>query len=295
MKLSSPAIEGTLRNSGWCVRAALALALAGLAGCGDDSGSSADAAPDVDAQPAPLCLPTPSRFIVLGDSIQACVTVNGKDSDDCAAKILHSNYDSSLAPGITYENVAVGGAVTADVPENQLPVVTTGEAGHVVVMIYIGGNDLQTYLPASDEVAMQGLIDDLPGIRANWEEIFAFFDDTAKFPDGATILMNNQYNPFDDCTEQASGIALSAAKNQLLRDFNSALQEIADQHDNAFLTDQFTTYLGHGHNYAAEACPHYAADSVPFMADLIHPNEAGNAHLAARLALTKDTLYAGCE
>ena len=102
----------------------------------------------------------------------------------------------------------------------------------------------------------------------------------ADVPDGATVIMNNQYNPFDDCT--APPYNISAIKIGLLNDFNTELARIAEAHDNVVLTDQHTPYLGHGHHFEDTSCPHYQPGLVGFMKDLIHPNNSGHAHLAAQ-------------
>ena len=109
------------------------------------------------------------------------------------------------------------------------------------MLIYIGGNNLAKYLFAGDAVAERGYMTDLPGIRANWDAIFAFFQDKTKFPDGATVLMNNQYNPFDGCT--AAPYFLSAKKNELLDAFNKELAAIASA-KGAVLTDQHSPVPG---------------------------------------------------
>ena len=233
-------------------------------------------------------------MIVLGDSITACFGVDGKDAATCGPKILHSALAAGPAPGITYENLAVSGAITTDVPDKQLATVTTGQAGHALVLIYIGGNDLQTYISSSDSQATAGLMADLPGIRDDWNTVFDFFNNTTNFPDGATILMNNQYNPFDDCTAGQYQF-MTPVKNQLLRDYNSELEMLADANVNAYITDQYTPYLGHGHHYNTMSCPHYQPNMTAFMGDLIHPNNDGHAHLAEQWDLMADSMYVNCQ
>ncbi len=262
----------------------------GAASEGSDGGGETGG---VDAGEASSCAETPTRLIVLGDSITACVGVGGKDAGTCGPKILHDSLAAGYAPGLSYENLAVSGAVTTNVVDSQLATITTGTAGHAVVLIYVGGNDLQRYLLQPDAAAEAGLAADLPGIIEDWNSIFAFFNDATNFPDGATIIMNNQYNPFDDCT--APPYNLSAAKSELLGDYNVELSTLADSQVNAFLTDQHTPYLGHGHHYNVSSCPYYQAGLEPFMADLIHPNAAGHANLATQWDTMADSLYGDCE
>lgn len=231
--------------------------------------------------------PIPGRFIVLGDSIAACANVGNENGASCSAKKLFDHVKASYAPALVYQNVAVGGAVTEDVPARQLQTVTTG-AGHALVLIYIGGNNLAKYLFSGDAVAERGYMSDLPGVKASWEAIFAFFQDKTKFPDGATVLMNNQYNPFDGCT--AAPYFLSAKKNMLLDAFNKELATIAGA-KGASLTDQHTPFLGHGHHYSVNTCPHFKANLTPWMDDLIHPNAAGHENLFQQWKATVDRLY----
>ena len=94
------------------------------------SGVSPPAAPvpPIDSPPAPprppqlpLRRPRPARFIVLGDSIAACSNLGGKNDPDCSAGKLYDYLKVNYAPALTYENEAVGGAVSADVVHWQLP------------------------------------------------------------------------------------------------------------------------------------------------------------------------------
>ncbi len=266
-----------------------------LFSCGGEDSEVADAGnnPDqVDAGQADAgalaCAPVPSRLIVLGDSITACTGVGGKEAATCGPKILHSNLAAGDAPSITYENLAVPGAVTTDVVDQQLATVTGG-AGHALVLIYVGGNDMQRFLTMSDSDAQAGFPAALVRIEQDWQSIFSFFDDTVAFPDGTTILMNDQYNPFDDCT--APPFNLSAIKSELLGQHNDQLASLATSQSNAAITNQHEPYLGHGHHYDVQACPHYNAGAEPFMADIIHPNAAGHAHLATQWDLVTDRLY----
>ncbi len=272
-------------------KASLLSLLIVLAACGDD-GSNASADDSADAAVANICAPAPGRLIVLGDSIMACTGVDGKMASTCAPKIFHSSLAAGHAPGVVYQNLSVPGAVTKTVPNGQINSVATGP-GHVLVLVYVGGNDLQNYLTQSDAAAEAGLRADLPGFVTDWRAVFAFFNDTANFPDGATIIMNNQYNPFDDCT--TAPYNLSAKKTELVGEYNAELAALADEHDNVTITDQHTAYLGHGHHYADAVCPHFIADATPFMNDLIHPNAAGHANLAAQWSAVADGLYGDCE
>ena len=245
---------------------------------------------DAGAPPGPVppgAHPVPTRYVVLGDSIVACLGVGDKNAATCGPKKLHAYLAAGIAPGITYENLAISGANTADVPARELAGVTGG-AGHLLVLIYVGGNDLRPYLAGLDAAAEAGFAKVVPEIEAEWKKVFDFFADRSKFPGGATLLMNNQYDPFDDCT--AAPYFISATKHALLRSYNDVLAKLA-RDNGAVLTEQYLPYLGHGHHWAVATCPHYKAGSTPFMNDLIHPNPAGHEHLFAQWKQVLGALY----
>jgi len=242
------------------------------AGCGDASGGASR---------------RPNRLVVLGDSIAACSNLGGKDDPACSAKMLAGYLQMKFAPDLRYDNQAMGGAVTTDVPASQLATVAGGP-GHVLVLVYVGGNDLARQLLSPDATATSALQAETPAITAAWDQTFAYFEDRSRFPDGATMIMSTQYDPFDDCT--AAPYFLSTTKIELLHTFNGTLQDIASR-KGAELTDQFTPFLGHGHHYNVATCPHYQAGAEPWMGDLIHPNPAGHADLFAQWQKIVDRLY----
>jgi lysophospholipase L1-like esterase len=256
---------------------------------GAGSGAARDAGPADAAGAAPVMggRPRPARLVVLGDSIAACSNVGNENGADCSLKKLADYLKSHYAPQLSYENQAVGAAVTADVPAQQLATIEK-RAGHALVLVYVGGNDLAKYMFSLDNVAEQGLNTDLPKVLASWGQILTHFEDRTRYPDGFTLLMNNQYNPFDDCT--AAPYFLSAKKSELLARFNAALAQLA-RDKGAVLTDQYTPYLGHGHHFQVRMCPHFKAGATPFMDDLIHPNAAGHENLFQQWKGVIDRLY----
>ena len=240
------------------------------------------------------CQPTATRMVILGDSIAACAGVGGKDSNDCAPKRLNDHFAATYGP-LTYENLSQGGAVTSDIPQYQLPDINVGIPGHVLVMIYIGGNDLAGYIFGSDQAAIDGWNDTTgPEVAAAWEEILAFLGDPANFPDGVTLLMNTQYNPFDDCT--APPYFVSETKIELLHAHNQALIDRANSQPWGFIADQHPSYLGHGHYVNDASCPYYDESFDGWMGDLIHPNVLGHHHLTeVMIEVAELEIYGGCE
>ncbi|MEM6992300.1 MAG: GDSL-type esterase/lipase family protein [Myxococcota bacterium] len=258
---------------------------------GDPTGDPPPNDPSGDPPPAGACQPTPERMVIFGDSIAACQGVGGTDSPDCAPKRFHSLYNESFFP-TTYENLAVSGAKTADVVSDQIPAMQTGVPGHVFVVIYVGGNDLSPSLLMSDEMAQANFQSLSAELAAHWEQIFAFLEDPANFPDGVTLLMNSQYDPFDKCT--SSPYNISQTKLELLVEYNVAMEGRAEAHEYAWLADQHAPFLGHGHHADAPECPFYEAGSAGWMNDLIHPNEAGHGNIADVMAGVAATMYEGC-
>jgi lysophospholipase L1-like esterase len=272
-----------------------------LAGCGHDQAqapqgpspegqSNADAGNPTDGRTSAFdaaTRPRPTRLVVLGDSIAACLGVGDRDGADCGPHKLHAYLDGGAARGLSYENLAVSGAEAADVPTQQLPRVRPGP-GHVLVLVYVGGNDLRPYMIASDRAAEAGFATVTNDVSAAWAKIFAFFADRGRFPDGATLLMNNQYDPFDGCT--APPFFVSARKAALLSTYNQLLAQLA-RDNGATLTDQHGPFLGHGHHHAVPSCPHYQKGLQAFMGDLIHPNVAGHDNLFTQWRTQVDGFY----
>jgi len=263
-------------------------------GTTDGDPSDTDTAEDTTTGGATSCQPTATRMVVLGDSIPACAGVGGTQSNNCAPQLLNTYFADNFGP-ITYENLSVGGSVTTDVSGNQIFDIEVGIPGHVFVVIYVGGNDLQPYIFLSDQAALDGWNNTTgPEVAAAWEEILAFLGDDANFPDGVTLLINTQYNPFDDCT--APPYFVSQVKIELLHAHNDALIARADSRPWAFVADQHPSYLGHGHYVNDSNCPHYDSSYEGWMNDLIHPNEAGHQHLADEMAAVAALeIYADCE
>lgn len=261
-------------------------------GGGNGDGGNGDGG-NVDAPVAAhACVDAPKRIVILGDSITACSVIGGPDGTDCVSKQFANYVIAHYGPGATYENHAVGGAVLADIAGQLANVSAT--PGPTLVMMFIGGNDLAPYIFMGDAQAMTawtGTIE--PALQSTYDATFATLADSAKFPGGATLLMNTQYNPFDDCA--AGPYNVSLVKQMILGQFNAKIAAISSAHATAsIIVDQFTKFLGHGHCYQQTSCPHYDASAAPYMKDLIHANAAGNAVLSGIDNAGADRLYRDC-
>jgi lysophospholipase L1-like esterase len=264
---------------------------AGSGSSGDDGGHVADAGL-FDAAPTHSCVAAPKRIVILGDSITACSVIGGPMAADCVSKQFSDYVIAHYGTGATYENYAVGGAQIKDIAGQLAGVPAT--QGPTLMMLFIGGNDLTPYLTQSDAAAMTGWTGTVePMMQAMYDATFTALADTSKFPGGATLLMNTQYNPFDDCT--ASPYNISAAKTAILNEFNDKIKTIAGAHGaSAIVVDTHSPFLGHGHHYNVTTCPYYMANATQYMQDLIHANAAGNAVLAGVDNGGADRLYRDC-
>jgi lysophospholipase L1-like esterase len=263
-------------------------------GVASDGGGGADGSSGGGAGIA--CGTTPTRYIVLGHSVAACYAVGGTTSETCSLKSTET-YLAGKFPGLQYENYAVNGALIADVVNTQLPKVT-GSTGNVFVNLFIGGNDLAAHLYEPDATATQSWNNLQPAATQNMNTILAYFEDKTKFPGGATILVNSQYNPFDECVTVTNPFATSV-KQGILKQFNALLVTIAAGHKSAVVVDQYGDVLGHGDNYNQAtsnatppvACPYYIAGNASWMADLIHPNALGHVALAKQMTNAVDAVF----
>jgi lysophospholipase L1-like esterase len=233
---------------------------------------------------------------VLGHSVANCFDVGGPMSEMCSLKSTET-YVAGKYPGLAYENYAVDGALIADVVNTQLNKVA-GSSGFVFVNLFIGGNDLAAHLYEPDSIAMQSWANLQPAATMNLNTILSYFEDTTKFPGGAVILVNSQYNPFDECVTVTNAFA-TAYKQTVIQQFDALLVTIAAGHKSAFVVDQFGAVLGHGDNYnqamsnasPPTACPYYMSGNASWMADLIHPNAQGHVPLAHQMTAAVDAVF----
>ncbi|MBV1858226.1 MAG: SGNH/GDSL hydrolase family protein [Nannocystaceae bacterium] len=243
-----------------------------------------------------ICGDIPTRMMFFGDSLFACFGQDGKsEAASCSALLSHGYLAENYAPGVTYENLAVSGAVTRDVVNMQLPGAPVGMPGHTLVVVWVGGNDISPLLLQSDTAAEDAYRNDLvPEFEMLWDSIEAWVDDPTNFPDGATLIVNTQFNPFDACSADPFAF-MSPLKTQLLGEYNDTLRARVEARPNTYLSDQYPVFLGHGHHFATEGCPNYDADSAYWMlggADLVHPNGLGHVSIAGTLNGALDDVFA---
>jgi hypothetical protein len=209
------------------------------------------------------CRPVPARFIVLGDSIADCTGVTG---DGCAPDLIVAYLQTHGAPDVVLETHAKDGAVVADLRQQAEEV--QGGPGHVYVWTYAIGNDLLAGNP------------DGATLVEGYASMFDYFTDSDRFPEGATFLLNTQYNPKDECTPP--GVMRRPGIDALIRQLNQQVFiDVAEARDDTVAVDQLPDFLGHGDNADITGCPYCGADNTPWLFS-IHPNALGHAHIAAK-------------
>lgn len=257
---------------------------------------------DTTGQEAPenkMCDLRPTSLAILGDATPAGYTVDGGDDDANAFKILHEHLKSAhKLSELSYENYAANRAMFVALDQEQMLKVSENDKGPVMVVIHSGSHDLANYVTKLDSVAENDFDGEWKKSLNSLNKLVAHFDDDQKFPNGATIILNTLYNPFDDCQERHNVVVrISEVKTKLMAQFNQNLRDFADKHDHVFVADQHPAFLGHGHHHANEKCPHYKAGSDYLMqggADLTNLNEAGHAFMGNVLKETVDEIFKGC-
>lgn len=234
---------------------------------------------------------SPETVIFLGDSITAGAGAWSEDEDYASLLVNNTNAwpdwnGIDLAtrhPGIDVVDVSSSGAWTGTVIntqfdrlEDQLTLPLEGEA---LVIITVGGNDLQSVLlnPAGVEERLENTVN-------NWGKIAGYFLDEQRFPDGSTVLMANVYEPtdavgqVDDCFY---GLNISSLLPSL-HDANVQLRGLAERKGFSAL-DLRGTFLGHGFNHNDDTTPHYNEEdpSLWLANGCTHPNPRGHHEIRA--------------
>jgi hypothetical protein len=178
------------------------------------------------------------------------------------------------------ESKAAAGAYTADLPAQARSV--EGGSGHVLVWVFAIGNDL-----------LERNID-YPRWESAWSEVFEYFADTARFPGGATFLLNTQYSPYDQCPDPLGpNSGITDAEEQNLQNINQRMFiDVAIRRPDTVAVDHYPDWLGHGGNADIRGCPHCQLDNTRWVIDDgVHPNAIGHARLADKARAAVDGMY----
>jgi hypothetical protein len=241
-----------------------------------DAGASAPPRQSDDLYGYDGCRPPPARFVVLGDSIAAC---HGLPREQCGPDLIADYVRTRYSPSVVVESHAADGAFTEDVPAQARLV--AGGPGHVAVWVWVIGNDI---------VANQT---DYAQWTAAWNDVFSYFTDRTRFPDGATFMLNTQYSPFDECVAAWDPSNTTAEIEPLLRRINQKLfLDVAEQRPDTVAIDEYPDWLGHGAYANVRGCPHCGSDNTRWlMIDGLHPNSVGEAHIVSKWEVAMDRLY----
>jgi hypothetical protein len=228
------------------------------------------------------CRPPPTRFVVLGDSIATCFVT---PYEHCGPYRIADELRRLYSPDVVFETHAVNGAMTADLPAQARQV--AGGPGHLAVWIWAIGNDfLGRMYDFRDPVDLARAFDDW---TAAWAEVFAYFGDAERFPDGVTFLLNTQYTPGDECPLDPADKDLEA----VLREVNRRLfLDVARERPDTIAIDQYPDWLGHGSRSDVKGCPHCGPDNTRWLLD-VHPNDLGHEHIAAKWSVALEGMYGG--
>jgi lysophospholipase L1-like esterase len=246
---------------------------------------------DDDVRGLDKCRPRPARMVALGDSIATCF---GMSSDEpCASELIADYLREHYAPELSYASYARNNAVTADALK-QAGYVDPGP-GHVLVWIFMGGNDLVSCATADTEqtrTCIDQLLIDLP---PRWRQLFDYFQDPERFPDGATFLMNTQYSPWDQCRDRFNRIDFT---EDVIQRYNLQVPTaLAVERDDTVTVDQYPEWLGHANTANDRSCPHcYQGDNTRWMleGDPFHPNATGQQQIAEQAKAALDQMYGDC-
>lgn len=237
------------------------------------------------APPLPECEHCIGSLVVLGDSVGACTGAGGRDAPNCAARLFQGWLESRQDSAVAYHNLAIEGARARDVVEVELAKVTSARR-HTIVIVNVGGNDLQPLLhaPAAQlQSRFAALMNEFPN---HWQAIADRFSNQVQFPEGTTLLFNGLYDPFDACSQPPHNA--EADRLELIRTYNLRLKRWLASQSNAHFIEVYDAFLGHANMYNVAGCPHYSPNATPWMFDLFHPNELGYAKINM---LWRETLF----
>ncbi len=231
------------------------------------------------------------RLIVMGDSISAGVGASGRSTTSYGA-LLGANSTTRWPDAMSLDlaarfghavpvvNVAVGGATTGSMRADQPGMLRTRLSlpvrGHSVVVITIGGNDLQLAIISGNP---EGAV--LNSAINNIRQAVQFLQDPANFPDGVSLYIAAVYDPSD-----GEGFVEGCFFNLRLPTFITGLNTwraryIALGQEMGFgVIDALGHFHGHGHNFMHTDNPYYdTADPSGWFSDCIHPNDRGHHEL----------------
>lgn len=269
--------------------------------CPSTEDERGDTGYDADIYGADRCFATPSRFVVLGDSVSKCV--GGWDDDcNCSWRILASYIRDTYAPDLVIEGCYPGltpirGNIR-DVAEDAKTVM--GGPGHIIVWISAIGWDLLDLRESVDETESdnyEALDKAIPVWLQDWQKLFDYFTDKSVFPDGVTFMLNTIYSFWDQCPDTESGNDTLGfgytrfEENAIQYANDKVILSSARERTDTIALDVYPGILGHGHNYDVSSCPYYSPDNAYWFSDPSHLNALGYRHVASQWKRAADRIY----
>jgi lysophospholipase L1-like esterase len=228
-----------------------------------------------------------ARLIVMGDSISAGSGASGREQtyfsllnendDEAWPDAMAEDLESKFGVTPEFVSVAVGGHTTTTLRNSQVNALRSRldppVEGHSIVVITIGGNDLQGAILSPDPTG-EVLDDAMENIRVVIEAL----QDPEDFPDGTSIYLMNVYDPSDGVA-QIEGCFFGLMLPQLV----AALDVWSDRYielgtEMGFaVIDALGRFHGHGFYSDDPENPYYdPADATHWFDDCIHPNDRGH-------------------
>jgi hypothetical protein len=224
------------------------------------------------------CRPTPARFVVLGDGIGACV---GTSEEHCTPNDLVTHLAALANDDVTLTVHAAPGATGADLVAQAAGV----EDGPGHVLVYVATIETDFTAPELDVASWSAALN----------QVFAYFTNPTRFPDGATFLLNSHYSLYDRCPNPiGSGTGIPLEQEELLRSVNRQLfLDAAEQRSDTVAIDHYPDFLGHARNANIHGC-HCQANNLHWLSytDSTHPNSLGYKHMTAKWLVVFDQMYA---
>ncbi len=235
-----------------------------------------------------------SRLIVMGDSISTGTGASAAslsyyallDHDDTTTWPAEAATDLATFYGhdVPVVDVAVNGATTSDLAQEvgNLEQAVNAPKDHSIVVITIGGNDLQHAIVAYETSQQDPAGPPLDTALANLRAAVTTLQDPSKFPGGVSIYLMDVYDPTD-----GDGHAQGCFYGLNLPVFVTALDtwrtkyiELGTQMGFSVI-DALGHFHGHGMNYAETSNQYYQAQDATqwFAPDCIHPNDRGHDEL----------------
>jgi lysophospholipase L1-like esterase len=223
------------------------------------------------------------RVVFLGDSI----TAGQGGGRDGAYRVLLGQRLAERYPGVVIDDCSEGGAVNADLLNEQIPECFTGpEDRRTLVVFTSGGNDVVQL--AFQAAPLDESIPFIDGFVGELRDALEFLADPANTPGGVRVVFANVYE-FTDATGILSGCPLAAVAGlpAVWEEGIDAYAYMEEQYaalaaefgvDVMFLEENF---CGHGYNRDSPDSPcNDRAGDLWIGPDCIHPNVEGHAAIA---------------